>query len=62
MIMRLERGEDPEKLEQEYGNNLEDFAEGEEGAMGVEKTLARIRGRAIRDPKLYEMRDYLSET
>ncbi len=60
MIMRLERGEDPEKLEQEYGNNLEDFAEGEEGAMGLEKTLARIRrGVPSRDPQLYEMRDYL---
>lgn len=62
MIMRLERGEDPEKLEQEYGDNLEDFAEGEEGAMGLEKTLARIRrGVPSRDPQLYEMRDYLPE-
>jgi hypothetical protein len=61
MIQRLERGEDPEKLEEEFGDSLEnlgeEFGEGaaEEKAGGVKLR----RGRPKRDPALYEMNDYL---
>lgn len=56
MIQRLEKGEDPEKLEAEFGEALGNLApEGET----PEKTAASRPKRPIRDPQLYEMRDYL---
>jgi hypothetical protein len=62
MIQRLERGEDPEKLEEEFGDSLGDLGEefGERGA-GEEKAgpLKLRRGQPKRDPALYEMSDYL---
>jgi hypothetical protein len=62
MIQRLERGEDPEKLEEEFGDSLENLGEefGED-ATGEEKTgpLKLQRGKPTRDPALYEMKDYL---
>lgn len=65
MVGRLEAGEDPEKLEEEYGDmsDLEDFgAESEEGGETLSERrkalLRRLRG-PVRDPELYELRDYL---
>ena len=62
MIQRLERGEDPEKLEEEFGDSLENLGEEfGEGAAAEDKTgsLKLRRGRPQRDPALYEMKDYL---
>lgn len=63
MIQRMEAGEDPEKLEEEYGDALEDFEPGGgegggEGEGGAGKIRAR-RKRPERDPTLYEMADYV---
>lgn len=61
MIQRLEKGEDPERLEAEYGDALEsmgdvfgDHADTPDGA----RAKARVKP-PTRDPKLYEMADYL---
>jgi hypothetical protein len=67
MIRRMESGEDPEKLEAEYGDSLDDFdpsgggPEGEDapGGEGLKARLAAMRRRPVRDPVLYEMRDFL---
>jgi hypothetical protein len=64
MIARLEKGEDPEKLESEYGDALEGMDDmlGGDDASPEEKaavaTLRRARARITRDPTLYEMSDY----
>lgn len=58
MVRRLEAGEDPEKLEAEFGNADESAA----GDALLNQFLQRARPsrRApARDPKLYEFRDYL---
>jgi hypothetical protein len=65
VIARLEKGEDPEKLEEEYGDVFDkmdemggdDSAEGDEGK-GT-KTRKRRKARVTRDPKLYEMSEYV---
>jgi len=62
MIARLEKGEDPEKLEAEFGDTLENmegvFAESaEEG--GKSGVLRFPRKAPRRDPRLHEMSDYL---
>lgn len=62
VIARLEKGEDPDKLEAEYGDVF-DAMDGpdaaEAGSGGLEtKMRARIKKRVTRDPKLYEMGDY----
>lgn len=66
MVARLEAGEDPEKLEEQFG----DFG-GEGGEMDgpgggaddlwttVKKKFQGMKNRPIRDPKLYEMTEYL---
>lgn len=66
MIGRMEKGEDPEKLEEEYGDALEDFdpaggaAEGAEPALGESgKPRARRQRSPERDHALYEMSDYI---
>jgi hypothetical protein len=68
MLRRMETGEDPEKLEEEYGDALDDLDQmGEKGAEAGEgedaKTLkARLRGlrrRPKRDPALYEMSEFV---
>jgi hypothetical protein len=61
MIQRLERGEDPEKLEEEFGDSLENLGEEfGEGAAGEKAGGVKLRrGRPKRDPALYEMNDYL---
>lgn len=70
MIARMEQGEDPEKLEEEYGDAMDELGEGggegdEAGAGGgpegsaVGRILRRVRRRITRDPKLYEMAEYV---
>ena len=60
MIRRLEAGEDPEKLESEFG----DLGEGDEGegtdffAQTVKKIKAGMRA-PKRDAKLYEMSEWV---
>ncbi|MCD8483088.1 MAG: cytochrome C [Verrucomicrobia bacterium] len=72
MMRRMELGEDPEKLEEEYGDLLGEDEDGR-GAMGDDamaspahddlKTSARLlrsfNRPPRRDPHLYEMSDYL---
>jgi hypothetical protein len=62
MIQRLELGEDPEKLEEEFGDSLEnlgeEFSEGTSAGEKIAGTKLR-RGLPRRDPALYEMSDYL---
>ena len=56
MIRRMEGGEDPEALEEEYGEVLDS----EDFDMGGVKKLPPSRVRApVRDPVLYELADYL---
>lgn len=61
MLTRLEKGEDPDKLEAEYGDVMEKMdAIGPEGAEKKEDLKTRLRRRLPprRDPKLYEFADY----
>lgn len=74
MVRRLELGEDPDKLEEEYGDAFDDEGmfggedgapgAGEEGAKespgGLARFLRRRRAPA-RDPQLYEWSDYVTE-
>jgi hypothetical protein len=60
IVKRLESGEDPEKLESEFS----DLTGDEEGASDalfsqVIKKIRAHRPQPVRDPKLYEMMDYL---
>ena len=60
MVRRLESGEDPEKLEAEFGG----MDEGEGGDALFTQMLKRAkttRKEPLRDPKLYEMRDFVKE-
>jgi hypothetical protein len=70
MIRRMEAGEDPEKLEAEYGEALEDAGEGGEPGSAAEaetrerrkrlrEQLRKLGKRPVRDPQLYEMSDFL---
>jgi len=65
MVARLEKGEDPEKLEAEYGDALESLDQEmgpDEKEANPEGRLSRLlRRRALpqRDPTLYEMAEYL---
>lgn len=57
MVRRLESGEDPDKLEEEFGGM-------EDGDALFSQMLKRAKGaraEPVRDPKLYEMRDYVRE-
>lgn len=60
MVARLEKGEDPAKLEEEFGSSLEEMGESfpEENNPSVKTALAR-RSVPSRDPVLYEMADFL---
>lgn len=63
MIRRLESGEDPEKLEEEFGDAFEgmDFP-GMEGGEGEESSGGGVKARtrpAERDPALYEFSEYV---
>ncbi len=65
MVARLEAGEDPEKLEQQFGDfGMGDDATSEETAADglwdtVKKKLRGLKRGPVRDPKLYELTDYL---
>jgi len=65
MLRRLESGEDPEKLEEEFGDALDEIGEEAFGfddlASEEEKRPLRALTRRMpeRDPVLYEMSDYL---
>jgi hypothetical protein len=65
MLARMEKGEDPEKLEAEYGDVLDDDSMGDFGMTGKgegEKGPAGALRRRLpprRDPTLYEFADYL---
>jgi hypothetical protein len=64
MIARLERGEDPDKLEAEYGDALEGMEDAFGGGdaspeeMAAVATLRRNRAPITRDPTLYDMSEY----
>jgi hypothetical protein len=59
MISRLEKGEDPERLEEEFGDSMEDaFGEDPDAEAVLAAGFRRAR-RPVRDPKLYEMSEYL---
>lgn len=60
MVKRLEAGEDPEKLEEEYGDLMEgdDFDVGGEGAEARLRLLRRKILGSKRDPDLYDMAEY----
>lgn len=73
MIRRMEAGEDPEKLEEEYGDALDEFEKsgeagggtgneegGEEaaGKAGTAEKLRRARVRPTRDPVLHDMSEF----
>lgn len=56
VVRRLESGEDPEKLESEFGGD----EGGEADALfGHVKKIIRSARQPVRDPKLYEMRDWV---
>jgi len=62
IVKRLESGEDPEKLESEFG----DLGGDDEGASDalfsqVMKKIRAHRSQPVRDPKLYELTDYLPD-
>lgn len=60
MIRRLESGEDPEKLEEEFGDAFENMDMPGEETSGEETGGPRPRvRRPVRDPALYEMADFL---
>lgn len=64
MLARMEKGEDPEKLEAEYGDVLDDDSMGDLGlgkGEGEKSPVGTLRRRLPprRDPTLYEMADYL---
>jgi len=57
VVRRLESGEDPEKLESEFGG-MEEGGEADAIFSQVKKIIRGAR-QPTRDPKLYEMRDWL---
>ena len=62
MVRRLEAGEDPEKLEAEFGD-LGGDESGEGGTDLLTATVKKIKARLkvpVRDPKLYEMSEFVS--
>lgn len=58
MVKRLEAGEDPEKLESEFGGLGET---GELDLFATVKKMVNGRHAPIRNPKLYEMREWVGE-
>jgi hypothetical protein len=64
MMNRMEAGEDPEKLEEEYGDAFDEMdaggpgAEGEEGK-ALKEQWRRLRKRPVRDKTLYEMSEFV---
>jgi hypothetical protein len=66
MMGRMEAGENPEKLEEEYGDALDEMDASEPGAADNEEGKAmkeqwrKLRKRPMRDKTLYEMSDYVA--
>lgn len=60
VIARLEKGEDPDKLEAEYGDVFDAMDTPDDAGAGDEKsrTKARRTRRVTRDPKLHEMSEF----
>lgn len=64
MVRRLEAGEDPEALEEEYGDALDDMDDldgGEGGDSSAAAKIRQLRRRLLgskRDPNLYDMSEY----
>ena len=65
VIARLEKGEDPDKLEEEYGDVFDkmDSMGGDDDANGggekEGRAKRRLKRRITRDPKLYEMSEFV---
>jgi len=65
MLQRLEAGEDPEKIEEEMGDVMDDAGMGEGGPeesseqAAIRARLRGLRRKPQRDPTLYEMSDFL---
>lgn len=66
MMSRMEKGEDPEKLEEEYGDAFDEMeavgapgADDTEAGKAMKEQLRRLRKRPMRDKTLYEMTDYV---
>ena len=60
IVRRLESGEDPEKLEAEFGDSMDDLGEGVDGEQNGER-IKRLHRRLMgpkKDPQLYDMSDY----
>jgi hypothetical protein len=66
MIRRMEAGEDPDKLDEQYGDALENFDPLGGGPDAAASDSLKARFRALRqprrDPALYEMSEFLTET
>ena len=60
VVRRLESGEDPEKLEAQFGGFDESSPESDPIFAQVKKMIRSAR-QPVRDPKLYEMRDWLRD-
>lgn len=61
MVRRLESGEDPETLEEEYGDSLDDMGEGLDGSDEEGGRMRRLQRRLMgpkKDPNLYDMAEY----
>jgi len=58
MLARLEKGEDPEALEEQFGDALEGM-ENQEFEGAARAILKARKGAPRRDPQLYEMSDYV---
>lgn len=70
MLGRMEKGEDPDRLEEEYGDLLdaengemggEDAGEGDSGSGGLGAYLRKKARQPRRDPELYDMADYVGQ-
>lgn len=59
MIRRLEAGEDPEKLEEEFGDAFEGMDLPDDPAPNAEGGARARSRRPVRDPALYEMSDFI---
>lgn len=62
MVRRLEAGEDPEKLEEEFGDTLDETMDdfSSDSKEGAARRAKGSRPAPQRDPALYELSDYLS--
>jgi hypothetical protein len=64
MLARMEKGENMDKLEEEYGDameGMEDFASGDSTEGETKRSALKLRRAMTRDPKLYEMSDWVDE-